>query len=86
MKLNKNFLLHNTKDESILVPVGGSGFSGVVRGNRTLGMALELLQNETSEPELVAAMKERFDAPEGCIEQDIEKILAELRNIGALDE
>ena len=86
MKLSKNFLLHNTRDESILVPSGGAGFSGVVRGNRTLGAVLELLKEDISENELTAAMKERFDAPEGCIEQDIEKVLAELRNIGALDE
>ena len=28
MKLNKNFLLHNTGSESILVPTGAAGFSG----------------------------------------------------------
>ena len=87
MKLNQAFLLHNAGDgESILVPTGATGFSGVVRGNRTLGAVLELLKEETSQTKLVAAMKARFDAPEGAIEKDVAKVLAELRKIGALDE
>lgn len=86
MKLNKEFLLHNTGSESILVPTGSAGFSGVVRGNKTLGAVMELLKNDTAEEELVAAMKSRFQAPDGAIENDVAKALTELRRIGALDE
>lgn len=86
MKLNKDFLLHNTGSESILVPTGSAAFSGVVRGNKTLGAVLELLKNDTTEAELVTAMKARFNAPDGAIEKDVAKVLAELRRIGALDE
>ncbi len=86
MKLNKEFLLHNTDGESVLVPTGKAAFSGVVRGNRTLGAMLELLKRDTTEPEIKAAMRERFDAPEGVVERDVEKMLAELRKIGAIDE
>ena len=85
MKLNKDFLLHDTGTESLLVPVGGAGFSGVVRGNKTLGAVLELLKADTPEAEIVAAMKARFDAPAGAIEADVQKALTELRKIGALD-
>lgn len=86
MKLNKEFLIHNTEEESLLVPTGTAGFSGVVRGNRTLGAMLELLKAETTEEELVEAMKARYDAPEGAIERDVAKTLSELRKIGAIDE
>jgi hypothetical protein len=86
MKLNKDFLLHNSGSESILVPTGNAGFSGVVRGNKTLGAVLELLKEETTEAEIITALKSRFDAPEGVIEKDVAKALAELRRIGALDE
>ena len=86
MKLNKDFLLHNTGSESILVPTGNAGFSGVVRGNKTLGAVLELLKEETTEAEIITALKSRFDAPEGAIEKDVAKALAELRRIGALNE
>ena len=86
MKLNKDFLLHNTIDEAILVPTGSANFSGVVRGNRTLGTVLELLKYETTEEAIVSAMHERFNAPKGAVENDVAKVLSELRKIGALDE
>ena len=86
MKLNKEFLLRNTGSESILVPSGSAGFSGVVRGNKTLGAVLELLKEETTETEMISVLKTRFDAPDGAVEKDVAKVLAELRLIGALDE
>ena len=86
MKLNKGFLLHNTGSESVLVPTGAAEFSGVVRGNKTLGTVLELLKEETTEEEIVTAMKSRFDAPDGASEKDVAKAIAALRSIGALDE
>lgn len=70
----------------MLVPTGAADFSGIVRGNRTLGVMLEMLKAETTEEELVAAMKARFDAPDGAIERDVAKTLSELRKIGAIDE
>ena len=86
MKLNRDFLLHNTGGESLLVPTGKAEFSGVVRGNRTLGAILELLKDDITEEGVVAAMKDRFDAPEDTIASDVQKVLSELRGIGALDE
>ncbi len=85
MKLNSNFLLHNTDGESILVPTGKAEFSGIVRGNKTFGAMIELLQEEHSKEELVASMKERFDAPDGAIESDMERAIEELKKIGAID-
>ena len=86
MKLNKDFLTHNTRGEAILIPAGGAAFSGVVRGNKTLGAILELLKTETTTEEIISAMKARFDASEDIIRRDVEKVLSELRKIGALDE
>ena len=70
----------------MLVPTGTAGFSGLVRGNSTLGVILELLKEDTSEPQIIAAMEGRFDAPHEIIERDVQKALTELRKIGALDE
>ncbi|MBQ6465235.1 MAG: PqqD family protein [Oscillospiraceae bacterium] len=85
MKLNKHFIVHEIGGESLLVPVGGAEFSGIVRGNKTLGALLELLKTETSEAELVAALCARFDAPEEQIASDVAKALESLRGIGAID-
>ena len=86
MKLKKEFITHETGTESLLVPTGKAGFSGLVKGNKTLGAILNLLRQDTTEADIVAAMKERFDAPEEVIARDVKKALSELRKIGALDE
>ena len=86
MKLNKDFILHIADGETVLVPTGKAKFSGVVRGNKTLGVVLELLRDETTEVKIVSAMKARFDAPEEIISRDVKKALEGLRKIGAIDE
>ena len=85
MKLNNEFVAHDTGSETVLVGTGNSGFSGIVRGNRTLGTILEILAEDVTEEQLIAAMKERYDAPEGAIERDVAKAISELRRIGAID-
>ncbi len=86
MKLKKEFITHDTGAESLLVPTGAAGFAGLVKGNKTLGAILELLKQDTTEKEIITAMKARFDAPEEVIARDVNKALTELRKIGAIDE
>ena len=86
MKLKKGFITYDTDSESMLIPSGSVSFSGLVKGNRTLGAILSLLKEETTEAVIIASMKNRFDAPEEVIASDVAKVLSELRSIGALDE
>ena len=48
MKLKDEFITHNSRNEALLVPIGGSKFAGLVRGNRTLGAILALLKEDTA--------------------------------------
>ena len=86
MKLKKEFIAHDTGKESLLVPTGAAQFSGLVKGNKTLGVILNLLQKDTTEQEIIAAMAARFDAPQEVIARDVQKALTELWKIGALDD
>lgn len=85
MKLNPDFLTHNSEDESYLVPTSGAEFSGLVKGNKTLGAIVDLLKEETTRDEVVAAMQAKYDAPEGAIERDVDHVIEELKKIGALE-
>lgn len=85
MKLKKEFITHNSGKESLLVPAGGAGFAGLVKGNKTLGVILGLLSEDRTRDEIIAALKDRFDAPEGVIEKDVDRAISELEKIGALD-
>lgn len=85
MKLKSGFIPHNTGSETVLVGTGDTGFSGIVRGNSTLGAILEILSEDVTEEQIVARMKEQFDAPDGAIERDVAKAVSELKRIGAID-
>ena len=86
MKLKKEFITYDAGSESLLVPAGGAGFSGLVKGNKTLGAILELLREDTTEEAVITAMRKRFDAPEDIVVRDMKKVVFELRKIGALDD
>ena len=86
MKLKKDFIIHDTGTESLLVPTGRAGWSGLVKGNKTLGAIVSLLKEDTTEDAVISAMMERFNAPAEVITRDVKKALSELRRIGALDE
>ena len=86
MRLNNNFLVHHTKNKNYLVSTGNSEFSGMAKGNRTVGVILDYLKADTTEDEIVRKMLERFDASEELIRRDVKDTVAKLRSIGAIDE
>ena len=85
MKLKKDFIVHQAGKETMLVATGSANFSGIVKGNNTVGEMLKLLENDITEAEMIKRMHEKYDAPEGAIERDVKKIITELRKIGAID-
>ena len=72
--------------EAALIPTGDTEFSGLVRGNKTLGVILELLQSDTTEEEMISKLTERFNVTEETASRDVKRVLSELRKIGAIDE
>ena len=71
MKLKKDFIVHETKDETMVVATGKAKFSGLVRGNKMLGEILSLMKKDTTEAEVVRAMRAKFDAPETDYERHL---------------
>ena len=53
MRLKDGFILYDTEDAHILVPIGGQSFKGVVRSNDTAAFILDLLKEETV-PEVIS--------------------------------
>lgn len=85
MKLNKNFITHNNGDEQIIVSTD-QNFNGFIRNNCTAAEIVELLKSETDKDSIVSALFSRYDAPRGIIEKDVERILKQLKSIGAIDD
>ena len=86
MKLNHNFIVHNTGDETLLVPTAEAPFHGLIQGNKTLEFILNCLQEDTTEEEIIGAISAEFRGNADEIREDVEKTVSELRRIGALDE
>ena len=86
MKLNKNFLVHKTGKETVMVPTANAGFSGIVQGNETLGIILDFLKENTTEKKIIDKMAEQYDTPREKIENDVTDVISRLKKIGAIDE
>lgn len=86
MKLKNGFVTHEMDGEQIMVATGEARFSGLVRSNATAAFIVDCLKEETTRAQIVAAVLEKYDATEERVGADVDKILASLRSIGALDE
>lgn len=85
MKLKDEFIVHTLGKETLLVPTGEAGFHGLVQGNKTVEVILNCLIKDTSEEEILSAMKDRFDGDENDMRADISDVIEKLRSIGAID-
>ncbi|MBE6843630.1 MAG: PqqD family protein [Oscillospiraceae bacterium] len=86
MKLKEGFITHESMSEHITVTAGNTDFNGMVRSNQTAGFIIECLKNDVTCDEIVAKMLEKYDAPEDVIRKDVDRILKQLGDIGAIDD
>lgn len=86
MKLNSGFVTHEMGDEQIMVASGSVSFAGLVRSNPSAAFIVDCLKEETTREAIIAKMLEKYDATEDVLSADVDKILAKLRSINALDE
>ena len=86
MKLNSGFITHNDGEDKLLVSTGATKFSGLVRSNSSAGFIIECLENETTEDEIVAKMRRKWDVSDETARRDVRKVVEQLRGIGAIDE
>lgn len=86
MKLKDGFITHESMGEHIMVSAGSTAFNGMVRSNKTAGFIIECLKQPVTKEDIVKKMLENFDASREQIEKDVEQILKQLYNIGAIDD
>ncbi|MCR5617242.1 MAG: PqqD family protein [Clostridiales bacterium] len=86
MRLNKDFIYRKVGSDSVLVPVGSSSFSGMVKGNATTGELIECLKEDMTEEQMIERLLEKYDAPREVIAADVANVLNKLRQIGAIEE
>lgn len=85
MKLKSNFITHMSGNEQLMISAGGN-FNGMVRSNSTAAEIIDMLKNEITREEIIAAMFEKYDVEESVLAADVDKVIGKLREIGAIDE
>lgn len=88
MKLNKDIMLGNIDGKDIAIATGelAKTFNGIINNNPSANFIFNLLKTEQTEDSIVAAMLEKYDAPEDVIRADVRELLDVLRNAGILEE
>ena len=86
MKLKDTFIVHSMDNETLLVPTGAAEFRGLAQGNKSVGVILGCLSDDTTIEEIVDTLSERFDGSVEDMRADVIDVIGQLRSIGALDE
>lgn len=88
MKLNKDIMLGNIDGKDFAIATGelAKTFNGIINNNPSANFIFNLLKTEQTEDSIVAAMLEKYDAPEDVIRADVRELLEVLRNAGILEE
>ena len=84
MKLKKNFITQEIDGEQIMVATGGA-FAGMVRSNATAAFIVDCLKTDTTKEAILDAMCGKYDASREVMAADVDKVIANLTRIGALD-
>ena len=88
MKAANGFILREIAGDTILIPSGTAAqkFNGLVTVNALGSFIWEVLQQPVTLDELVARITEEYEVDAATARSDAEEFLAELRQIGALEE
>ncbi len=86
MKLKDGFVTQQMGDEQIMVATGAAHFSGLVRSNTTAAFIVDCLKEQTTKEQIVEKMLQKYDVTADVATADVDKILAKLKSINALDE
>ncbi|MFA9466313.1 MAG: PqqD family protein [Velocimicrobium sp.] len=86
MKLTDGFITHVSDGEQIMVAVGDAAdqFHGLVRSNKTAAFIIDCLKQEHTKEQIVDAVLAKFNASRDVVTGDVDKIIADLREIGAI--
>ena len=86
MKIAEGFLLKSIAGTNVVVPTGSNtvSFGNVITLNETGVFLWELLENDTTEENLVASMLKEFAIDEATAKSDVAEFVGKLKEAGLL--
>ena len=88
MKRSKEFIKRKIGTRYVIVAIGKAAkrFAGMISVNGTGAVIWDLLEKDTSETEIAAALASRFEVDSATAEADVHGFIASLREVGAIVE
>lgn len=86
MKLKEGFITYNSGEQQILVPTGGQDFAGLVRSNESAAFIVDSVKEETTREEMIRKLMDHYEIDLDTAADGVDRVLRQLRQIGALDE
>lgn len=88
MKIRDGFILAEVGDDCVAVPTGKASEASnvMIRMNGTAAFIVRKLQQETTREALIDALEEEYEGTRERFAEGVDKVLAQLRGCGALDE
>ena len=86
MKLKNGFILSDIAGKTVALPVEGDiDLNTVITLNETGAFLWNILQNETSEDEMVAALLGEYDVDEALARKSVQAFVGKLQKNGLID-
>lgn len=87
MKVKSDYVLREVADQYIVVPTGASSvdFNGIITLNKSGSELFKLLENETSQQELIQHLLDNYRVSEGKAFMDVETFLQKLERNNILE-
>ncbi|MBQ8182975.1 MAG: PqqD family protein [Clostridia bacterium] len=88
MKLNENYVLKTVAGTPVVVPVGEAvnNIRGMITLNGPAEVIWKALENGKNYDEIVAILKQEYDAPEDVLRNDLTAFLDKLENYKILEK
>jgi hypothetical protein len=88
MKAREGFILRNLAGEYLLMPKGEKikNYDSVVLMNELSAFVWEKMQNPVTQSDLLEAVLNEYDVDEKTAREDLDGLLAELKEAGVIDD
>lgn len=86
MKINKDFIIREIADETILVATGqaSQNFNGMISLNEVASFILQEIEGCDDEDMLINRILDEFEADENTVREDVKEFLSQLLEVGII--
>ena len=87
MKLKYDFIIREIGQRYVAVAVGANAedFHGIIKLNTSGRIMLEMMKNEISKEDLIAALMEKYEGTQEFFSGEIDKFVKTLTDVDALE-